>query len=270
MKTKLHKLCDLSRCRLRARDGELGTLERIFFDDLDWIVRYFIVRIGSRLMGREILVPPSKVRRLAEEPSVLQVALTRKQLEDAPPADSQLPVSRHYELQAGRYVEPFPSPRRHTGPYEATPGAFCPFGWPPYAPQERLFDLTTPHSASPGRLGNPEKPRHPHLRCSEAVKGYALRARDGEIGHIADFILAEDPDWKVRYIEIDTRNWLPGKHVLLAPAWVRSLNWALRRVNVDLDRQTLRTAPAYDHDREISEDDEIALFEHYQPNVAEG
>jgi len=266
-KTKLHKLCDLSRYHLRARDVELGTLDRIFFDDLEWIVRYFIVRIGSRLMGREILVPPNKVRRLVEEPRVLHVALTRKQLEDAPPADSQLPVSRHYELQAGRYVEPLPYTRRQNGPYEATPGAFCSFGWPPYAPQERLFDLTTPYPASPG---NPEKPRHPHLRCSEAIKGYALRARDGEVGHIADFILEEDPDWKVRYIEIDTRNWWPGKHVLLAPAWVRSLNWALRRVTVDLDRQTLRTAPAYDHNREISEDDEIALLAHYQANAAQG
>jgi hypothetical protein len=56
----------------------------------------------------------------------------------------------------------------------------------------------------------------PHLRSSRAVTGYHIEARDGEVGHVEDF-LVDDETWAIRYIMIDTRDWLPGKHVLLGP-----------------------------------------------------
>ncbi|MGH8594994.1 MAG: hypothetical protein ACREV3_14430 [Gammaproteobacteria bacterium] len=56
-------------------------------------------------------------------------------------------------------------------------------------------------------------------------------AIEDEIGHVEDFIV-EDHSWAVRYMEIDTRNWVPGKKVLVAPTWVTKVNWAERRVHV--------------------------------------
>ena len=44
-----------------------------------------------------------------------------------------------------------------------------------------------------------------------------MAASDGDIGHISDLVVS-DEDWAVRYLVVDTRDWLPGKHVLLPPA----------------------------------------------------
>ena len=56
----------------------------------------------------------------------------------------------------------------------------------------------------------------PHLRSIEAVTGYHIHASDGEIGHVEDFLI-EDADWSIRYLVVDTKNWWPGKKVLISP-----------------------------------------------------
>jgi hypothetical protein len=40
--------------------------------------------------------------------------------------------------------------------------------------------------------------------------GYHIQATDGEIGHVEDFF-ADDQYWTLRYLLVDTRNWLPGR-----------------------------------------------------------
>ena len=42
------------------------------------------------------------------------------------------------------------------------------------------------------------------------------KCADGEIGHVEDFII-DDETWAIRYLIIDTRNWWPGKKVLISP-----------------------------------------------------
>jgi hypothetical protein len=58
-----------------------------------------------------------------------------------------------------------------------------------------------------------------HLRSSDAVTGYYIDAADGEIGHLNGFVMDDQP-WAIRYIEVATRNWWPGKKVLVSPAWI--------------------------------------------------
>ena len=63
-----------------------------------------------------------------------------------------------------------------------------------------------------------------HLRSTEAVSGYHMEATDGEIGHLDGFII-DDEAWTIRYIEVATRNWWPGKKVLVSPAWIEGVSW---------------------------------------------
>ena len=42
-----------------------------------------------------------------------------------------------------------------------------------------------------------------HLRTATAVMGYAIRAEDGEIGHVKD-VLVDDEAWTIRYLAVDT------------------------------------------------------------------
>ena len=45
---------------------------------------------------------------------------------------------------------------------------------------------------------------------------------------------------------IDTRNWLPGKKVIVAPGWTREVNWEARTVYVDLTRDAIKASPPFD------------------------
>jgi hypothetical protein len=114
----------------------------------------------------------------------------------------------------------------------------------------------------PATAEPPQEPEHPHLRASDEVCGYRIRARDDELGKVEDFIV-DDRDWKVRYVVVDTRRWLPGKKVLLAPAWVDSIDWVGNEIAVDLDRETIESAPPYDPSQVIGRDYEVRLYGHY-------
>jgi hypothetical protein len=101
-----------------------------------------------------------------------------------------------------------------------------------------------------------------HLRSTKAVKGYHIDAADGEIGHVEDFIV--DPeDWSIRYMDVSTRNWLPGKHVLIAPEWIEKVSWVHSRVSVDLLRASVKGAPEYVESRPITREYERQLHAYY-------
>jgi hypothetical protein len=67
-------------------------------------------------------------------------------------------------------------------------------------------------------------------------------ATDGDIGHVQD-ILIDDSDWSVRFLVVDTRNWLPGAHVLISPATVRQIECADREIRISADRATVNSSP---------------------------
>ena len=60
------------------------------------------------------------------------------------------------------------------------------------------------------------------LRPVKNVLNYRILATDGEIGSVSDLII-DDQEMKLRYLVIDTGNWLPGKKVVLSTAWISSV-----------------------------------------------
>jgi hypothetical protein len=101
-----------------------------------------------------------------------------------------------------------------------------------------------------------------HLHSTNDTIGYDIQARDGVIGHVDDFLL-DERSWTIRWLVVDTRNWLPGKHVLVAPEWVESVEWTDRAVRVGLKRDQIQSAPPYDRSRPLDRDYEHRLFAHY-------
>jgi sporulation protein YlmC with PRC-barrel domain len=63
-----------------------------------------------------------------------------------------------------------------------------------------------------------------HLQTATAVMGYAIRAEDGEIGHVKD-VLVDDKVWTIRYLVVDTEQWWGGKRVLVSPGWLTRVAW---------------------------------------------
>jgi hypothetical protein len=230
---------------LQAVDGDIGSVEQVYFDDVTWTVRYLVVNTGSWLMGRRVLISPVAVGEVREHDGMLHIELTREQIRNSPPLSTDKPVSRRYEAQYYRY-----------------------YGWPPYWKPASMtgFPLADEprHPEVPRRTPPlPEqRPEETRLRSSAAVTGYAVAAQDGDIGHLEDFFI-DTRYWAVRYVEVDTRSWWPGRQVLVSPRWIESVNWAHRRVTVVLDRAAIESAPAYHRGMPITREYEARLFRHY-------
>ena len=52
------------------------------------------------------------------------------------------------------------------------------------------------------------------LRSIEGLKGNTIAARDGSLGSV-DEVYFDDEIWGVRYLVVDTGNWLNGHRVLI-------------------------------------------------------
>jgi hypothetical protein len=78
-----------------------------------------------------------------------------------------------------------------------------------------------------------------------------------------DGFIVDDEAWAIRYIEVATRNWWPGKKVLVSPAWIERVNWADSKVSVGLSREAIQNAPEYVESEPITREYENRLYFHY-------
>jgi PRC-barrel domain len=234
---------------VRATDGDIGTVDQFYFDDEAWGIRYLMVETGGWLGGRRVLISPISVIQTDWQAKRLDVALTKKQVENSPIIDTHKPVSRQHEAA---YLGYYGYPNYWGGTYMWGPG-FFPTG------------LATQVAASSKEAQADRVKREStdsHLRSSEAVTGYHIEAADGEIGHVDGFVV-DDEAWAIRYIEVATRNWWPGKKVLLSPAWIQRVSWADSKVHVDLHRDAIKKAPEFVESAPITRDYESRLYLHY-------
>ncbi len=82
------------------------------------------------------------------------------------------------------------------------------------------------------------------FRSTSALINQYIHAQDGDLGHVED-LLVDDEIWKIRYLVVDTRNWWPGKKVIIAPDFVRQVTWEADKVFIDLKRETVKSSPEY-------------------------
>jgi len=67
----------------------------------------------------------------------------------------------------------------------------------------------------------------------------------------------------IRYLIIDTRNWWPGKKVLVSTQWIERVSWSESTVFVNLLRETIKQSPEYTEELLITRDYETRLHRHY-------
>jgi sporulation protein YlmC with PRC-barrel domain len=90
------------------------------------------------------------------------------------------------------------------------------------------------------------------LHSMNDLKGLDILATDGEIGHIEDLIL-DDDSWAIRYLVIDTHNWLPGKKVLVSPRCITATDWTRGKVHINLSREGVKRSPEYDSSKLVDQ-----------------
>jgi len=233
---------------IQAADGELGSVDELYFDDETWVIRYLTVDTGGWLGGRQVLISPISVIRTDWQARRLDVALTKKQVENSPDIDTHQPVSRQHEAA---YLSYYGYPDYWGGPYLWGPALYpADLAIPSTAPREVVAERRREQSADS------------HLRSTDGVTGYYIGAADGEIGHVDGFIV-DDEAWAIRYIEVATRNWWPGKKVLVAPTWIERVSWTDSKVYVGLSREAIQNGPEYVESVPITREYENRLYFHY-------
>jgi len=89
-----HSIRQLRGCTLSASDGDIGTVREFYFSDENWRVRYLVVDTGSWLSGRSVLLIPHVLREVDAQADAVRVSLTKEQVRNSPPLDSDRPISR--------------------------------------------------------------------------------------------------------------------------------------------------------------------------------
>lgn len=230
---------------LLAEDGEIGRCRDFLFDDQKWVVRYMLADTSKWLNRKRVLVSPIALGTPDWQAHQLPVRLSKAQIENGPPLNEDPPVSTQYEIEHAR----------HFGyrPYWVGPGLWGGAVYP-----SNLYGVQLPESQNwpEHRTGDP------HLRSINEVVGYHIAANDGEIGHVEDFVI-DDQTWRLRFMVVDTRNWLPGPKTIIAPEWADAVDWGDRRVRVSLSTAQIRYAPEYDPSVPVNEAYEKRLYDFY-------
>jgi len=239
----LSKSRTLSGYTLHSLDGEIGRVEQFYFDDAHWTIRYLVADTGHWLRGRQVLISPLALTVVLEDEHTIGVNLTKLQIEDSPALESDKPVSRQFEEAYHGY---YGWPMYWSGPY--TRGSY------PYIMRERQRSQDCGHG---------EKAWDAHLRSTRDAMDHHIQALDGEIGHVDDFVI-DDETWAIRYLVVDTRNWWPGKRVLIAPQWIERVSWNTSKVFVNLSRAAIQGAPEFTDAALPTRDYETKLHHHYK------
>ncbi len=238
----LIKIKKLQGYKLDSQDGEIGKVQQFYFDDRHWAIRYLVADTGTWLMDRLVLISPYALVSVNKKDQNIILNLTKKQIEDSPPLDSDKPVSRQFEENYYGY-----------------------YGWPMYwygSSMWGAYPSIVRESEKWEKTTQSEKAWDTHLRSSKAVTGYHIQANDGEIGHVDDFII-DDETWAIRYLIIDTINWWPGKKVLISPRWIENVSWEESKVFINLPRETIKQSPEYTEESLLTRNYESALHQHY-------
>ena len=238
--------------QLQSIDGAIGKVKDFYFDDKHWGIRYLVADTGKWLPGRQVLISPHALGHVLKDEKRVSIELTKNQIENSPSLESDKPVSKQFEQEYYAY-----------------------YGWPMYWDGPYMWgsypNIMRPIMASPVmvNVGDTEMEPHekhkewdPNLRSRNTVSGYHIQATDGEIGHVEDFVI-DDETWAIRYLVVDTKNWWPGKKVLVSPQWIAQVSWEDSKVFVNLSRDTIKQSPEFTEASLLSREYETGLHQHY-------
>ncbi len=232
---------------ISATDGEIGKVKDFYFDDESWTIRYLIVETGSWLVGRKVLISPHAITQLDWGSSTFVSNLTQEQVKSSPDIDTDKPVSRQQEMELYRHYP--------WGNY---------YGGVLWGGGMGVTGMMLPaHEAVAPEVEQEVDTRHqahadPHLRSTDKVTGYSIKAADGRIGDIEDFIM-DGNTWKIDYLIVDTGNWFPGKKVIISPNWIKEIKWETSEISIQATVEQVKNSPEYEAGKHIENEYEANL-----------
>jgi hypothetical protein len=216
----LHSIQQRYGDKLRATDGEIGSVRDFYFDDKKWTVRYLVADTGRWLTGRLVLISPQALGHLYPNGKVLFVNLTRKQIEESPSIDVHKPVYRQHEEEY----------HRHYGyPYYAE-------SWPLWGLAEYPVVVPPPPPTATKQHGVDS-----HLRSARVVEGYNVEASNGALGEIGDFLI-DGRTWVLREIVVESGHWYSGNEIRIPTGKISRISYNESTVYVDSTKAAIMEA----------------------------
>jgi hypothetical protein len=212
-------------CTLAGRDGSLGAVREMYFDEERWTIRYIVAELADDFEKHSAALSPVSVEDVDWKNSTILFALTREFVAESPHVEAGEPISRVKERQLNRY-----------------------YGIPTYWNGVGLWGNHVYPGLLAGQSSVEEQPageQENGVRVHSATEtfGYRIEAADGDIGHVDDLIV-EERTWEIQFLVIDTQNWLPGGKVIVDTDWIDRVDWRGGTVSVSLPRNAIRGATA--------------------------
>jgi sporulation protein YlmC with PRC-barrel domain len=101
------------------------------------------------------------------------------------------------------------------------------------------------------------------LRSVKTLRGYTVRATDGEIGKVYEFYF-DDDSWTIRYLVVDIGKWLPERRVLISTHALKQPNWMKSIFPVSLTKEQVKKSPDIYKEKPVSRQREIELHDYYR------
>jgi uncharacterized protein YrrD len=211
---------------LHASDGAIGKVKEFYFDDQSWMIRYLIVETGNWLSNRKVLISPEAVLKTYREDGSFPVNLTQNQIRNSPDIDTDKPVSRQQEVELFGYYpwQPYWGSGFYAGGLMDTSGSGL------------VINKTISKEAD---KDNKHEEDDLHLRSTHSITGYHIRATDGEIGHVSDFIF-NDQSWKLIFIVVNTKNWIAKHRVLIAVEDIKEIRWLDSEIALNISMEKVK------------------------------
>ena len=100
------------------------------------------------------------------------------------------------------------------------------------------------------------------LRKVTSLNGYSLQATNGELGKVKD-VFFDDEKWTIRYLVVETGNWLNSRRVLISPYSISGVNEADESISVRLSQEQVKDSPDIDTHQPVSRQMEGDFLRYY-------
>lgn len=100
------------------------------------------------------------------------------------------------------------------------------------------------------------------LYSTKDLYGQPLAASDGDVGRVDD-VYFDDGSWRMRYLVVDTGNWLFERKVLISPQAIVRGSSGTERLRVDVTRQQVKDSPDVLSREPVSHQFDSTAYESY-------
>lgn len=100
------------------------------------------------------------------------------------------------------------------------------------------------------------------LRSMKDMEDFSIGATDGVIGRVKD-VYFDDAAWVVRYLVVETGEWLSRRRVLISPISINQPSWSEKIFPVSITQEQVKNSPNIDTDKPVSRQHEEVYLDYY-------